>query len=168
VKEAIPPNAFPLRGCWSMYVYWLWPCWWQAYVTIAYGILHISKYGWHWLFGIWRSNTQAKLAYLVLSLLLWSKAWRHCEAYDTNYEWWKFKSMDHPIFMVIICLWYITLNDLNQHWRSYQVVCKSVAMGESLTGHICKHDNPADICTKIIPSGWNETWSLGWSKFILS
>jgi hypothetical protein len=70
VKEAIPPNAFPLRGCWSMYVCWLWPCWWQAYVTTAYGILDISKYGWHRLFGIRRSNPQAKLAYLVLSLLL--------------------------------------------------------------------------------------------------
>jgi hypothetical protein len=25
--------------------------------------------------------------------------------------------MGHPIFMVIICLWYITPNDLNWHWR---------------------------------------------------
>jgi hypothetical protein len=36
----------------------------------------------------------------------------------------------------------------------YHVVWESVAMGESLTGHISMHDNPADICTKIvIPSG---------------
>jgi hypothetical protein len=78
---------------------------------------------WHWLFGIWRSNPQSKLACLVLSLLLWSKAWRHCEAYNTNYEWWEFKSMDHPIFMVIICLWYIIPNDLNWHWRRSPTQC---------------------------------------------
>jgi hypothetical protein len=34
----------------------------------------------------------------------------------------------------------------------YHVVCESVAMGEALNGHISTHDNPADICTKIIPS----------------
>jgi hypothetical protein len=39
---------------------------------------------------------------------------------------------------------------------SYHVVCErvtSVAMGEPLTGHISTRDNPADISTKIIPSG---------------
>ncbi len=73
---------------------------------------------WHQLFGIQRSNPQSKLASLVLSLLLWSKPWRHCKAYDTNYYgWWESNSMGHPIFMVIICLWYITPNDLNWHWR---------------------------------------------------
>jgi hypothetical protein len=101
VKEAIPPNAPPPRERMLTYIClstltmlvtsWhddrVWDSW---YISI-----------WHWLFGIWRSNTQSKLACLVLSLLLWSKAWRHCEAYDTNYEWWEFKSMDHPIFMVI-------------------------------------------------------------------
>jgi hypothetical protein len=58
-----------------------------------------------------------KLVCLVLSLLLWSKAWRHCKAYDTNYEWWESNSVGHPIFMVILCLWYIRPNDLNLHWR---------------------------------------------------
>jgi hypothetical protein len=68
--------------------------------------------------------------------------------------------MEHPIFMVIICLWYITPNDLSEltlkkksNSVCYHAVCESVAMGESLNGHISTHDNPADICTKIIPSG---------------
>jgi hypothetical protein len=35
----------------------------------------------------------------------------------------------------------------------YHTVLESVAIGESLTGHISTHDNPADIFAKIIPSG---------------
>jgi hypothetical protein len=31
--------------------------------------------------------------------------------------------MDHPIFMVITCLWYITPNDLNWHWRRSPTQC---------------------------------------------
>ena len=27
-------------------------------------------------------------------------------------------------------------------------------MGESLTGHVSTHDNPADICTKIVGGWW--------------
>jgi hypothetical protein len=30
---------------------------------------------------------------------------------------------------------------------------ESVAMGESLTGHVRSEDNPADICTKVIGGG---------------
>jgi hypothetical protein len=48
----------------------------------------------------------------------------------------------------------------------YHVIWKSVAMGKSLTGHISVHENPVDICTKIIPSQWNEMRSLGWSNVI--
>jgi hypothetical protein len=35
----------------------------------------------------------------------------------------------------------------------YHFVRESVAMGESLVGHIRSEDNPADICTKVIPNG---------------
>ena len=35
----------------------------------------------------------------------------------------------------------------------YHAVRESVAMGESLTGHISSKENPADIATKIIPAG---------------
>ena len=35
----------------------------------------------------------------------------------------------------------------------YHAVRESVAMGESLTGHVPTDDNPADICTKLIPGG---------------
>jgi len=35
----------------------------------------------------------------------------------------------------------------------YHAVREAVAMGECLTGHIASMDNPADICTKIIPGG---------------
>jgi hypothetical protein len=35
----------------------------------------------------------------------------------------------------------------------YHAARESVALGDSLTGHISMHDIPAEICTKIIPSG---------------
>jgi hypothetical protein len=35
----------------------------------------------------------------------------------------------------------------------YHFARESVAMGESLTAHVRSEDNPADICTKIIPGG---------------
>jgi hypothetical protein len=35
----------------------------------------------------------------------------------------------------------------------YHYMRESVAMGESLTAHIRSEDNPADICTKVIPGG---------------
>jgi hypothetical protein len=35
----------------------------------------------------------------------------------------------------------------------YHAIREAVAMGECLTGHISMHDNPADICTKVIPGG---------------
>ena len=35
----------------------------------------------------------------------------------------------------------------------YHAVRESVAMGESLTGHISSKDNPADLATKTIPGG---------------
>jgi len=35
----------------------------------------------------------------------------------------------------------------------YHLIRESVAMGESLTGHIPSKENPADITTKVIPSG---------------
>ena len=30
---------------------------------------------------------------------------------------------------------------------------ESIAMGECLTAHIRSEDNPADLCTKVIPAG---------------
>jgi hypothetical protein len=35
----------------------------------------------------------------------------------------------------------------------YHAIRESVAMGESLTGHVSTHHNPADIATKIVPGG---------------
>ncbi len=35
----------------------------------------------------------------------------------------------------------------------YHAVREAVAMGECLTGHVSTHDNPTDICTKIMPGG---------------
>ena len=35
----------------------------------------------------------------------------------------------------------------------YHAVRESVAMGESLTGHVSTHENPADLTTKILPGG---------------
>jgi hypothetical protein len=99
------------KGCWPTYIHQLWPCWWLADAMITYGILDISQYDTNFLAfkEVQPSNPQeSKLVCLVLSLLLWNKAWRHCKAYNTNYEQWVFKLMDHPIFMVIICLWYNT------------------------------------------------------------
>jgi hypothetical protein len=35
----------------------------------------------------------------------------------------------------------------------YHEVLESDAMGESLIGHVPYVDNPADICTKVVPGG---------------
>jgi hypothetical protein len=35
----------------------------------------------------------------------------------------------------------------------YHEVCESAAMGESIIGHVPSVDNPADICTKVVPGG---------------
>ncbi|KAI2491971.1 Reverse transcriptase (RNA-dependent DNA polymerase) [Fragilaria crotonensis] len=43
----------------------------------------------------------------------------------------------------------------------YHAVREAVAMGECLTGHISTHDNPADICTKIIPGGQKRDHLVG-------
>ena len=43
----------------------------------------------------------------------------------------------------------------------YHAIRESVAMGESLTGHIPSQENPADIATKIIPSGQLREYLVG-------
>ena len=35
----------------------------------------------------------------------------------------------------------------------YHAIRESVAMGESLTGHVSSKDNPSDIATKVVPPG---------------
>jgi len=40
-------------------------------------------------------------------------------------------------------------------------VRESVAMGESITGHISTHVNPADICTKVLPGGQKRDGLVG-------
>jgi hypothetical protein len=35
----------------------------------------------------------------------------------------------------------------------YHAVRESAAMGESIIGHVPSVDNPADICTKVVPGG---------------
>jgi hypothetical protein len=39
----------------------------------------------------------------------------------------------------------------------YHAVCESASMGESIIGHVPFFENPADICTKVVPDGqkWN-------------
>jgi hypothetical protein len=43
----------------------------------------------------------------------------------------------------------------------YQVVCEAVAMGECLVGHVLTNDNPADICTNVIPGGQKRDHLVG-------
>jgi hypothetical protein len=43
----------------------------------------------------------------------------------------------------------------------YHAVREAVAMGECLTGHVSTHDNPADICTKLIPGGQKRDHLVG-------
>ena len=42
----------------------------------------------------------------------------------------------------------------------YHAIRESVAMGEMLTGHIRSENNPADLCTKVIPGGQKRTHLL--------
>jgi hypothetical protein len=35
----------------------------------------------------------------------------------------------------------------------YHAVCESAAMGESIIGHVPSVENPADICTNVVPGG---------------
>jgi hypothetical protein len=42
--------------------------------------------------------------------------------------------------------------------KKYNIICyhvarESVAMGECIIAHVCSENNPADICTKVIPAG---------------
>jgi hypothetical protein len=43
---------------------------------------------------------------------------------------------------------------------------KAVAMGECLTGHVSTHDNPADICMKLIPGGRKREHLVVYSSMI--
>ncbi|KAI2504635.1 Reverse transcriptase (RNA-dependent DNA polymerase) [Fragilaria crotonensis] len=43
----------------------------------------------------------------------------------------------------------------------YHAIREAVAMGECLTGHVSTHDNPADLCTKIIPGGQKRDHLVG-------
>ncbi len=38
---------------------------------------------------------------------------------------------------------------------------EAVAMGECLTGHVSTQDNPADLCTKLIPGGQKRDHLVG-------
>jgi hypothetical protein len=51
-----------------------------------------------------------------------------------------------------VCFWTLSI--------CYHVVCESVAISESLTGHIFMHDNPADIWTKIGGMKWDHLVGL--------
>jgi ABC-type thiamine transport system ATPase subunit len=44
----------------------------------------------------------------------------------------------------------------------YHTVRESVAMGESLTGHLASMDNPADIATKILCGGMKRDHIVGY------
>ena len=43
----------------------------------------------------------------------------------------------------------------------YHAVREAVAIGECLVGHVPTNDNPADICTKIIPGGQKHDHLVG-------
>lgn len=43
----------------------------------------------------------------------------------------------------------------------YHAIRESVAMGESLTGHIPTAENPADLCTKVLPGGAKRDHLIG-------
>jgi hypothetical protein len=43
----------------------------------------------------------------------------------------------------------------------YHAVREMVAMGEIVTGHISTHNNPADICTKVVPGGTKRNHLIG-------
>ena len=43
----------------------------------------------------------------------------------------------------------------------YHAVRESVAMGESKIGHIPSVDNPADLCTKVLPGGQKRDGLIG-------
>jgi hypothetical protein len=43
----------------------------------------------------------------------------------------------------------------------YHAVRESVAMGESITGHVSTHNNPADIATKVLPGGQKRNGLIG-------
>jgi hypothetical protein len=43
----------------------------------------------------------------------------------------------------------------------YHAIREAEAMGECLTGHISTHNNPANICTKIIPGGQKRDHLVG-------
>ena len=43
----------------------------------------------------------------------------------------------------------------------YHAIREAVAMGECLTGHVSTHNNPAHICTKVIPGGRKRDHLLG-------
>jgi hypothetical protein len=43
----------------------------------------------------------------------------------------------------------------------YHTVREAVAVGECLTSHISTNDNPANLCTKIIPGGQKQARSFG-------
>ncbi|KAI2509582.1 Reverse transcriptase (RNA-dependent DNA polymerase) [Fragilaria crotonensis] len=43
----------------------------------------------------------------------------------------------------------------------YHAIREAVAMGECLTGHVSTNENPADICTKIIPGGQKRDHLVG-------
>jgi hypothetical protein len=43
----------------------------------------------------------------------------------------------------------------------YHPIREAVAMGECLTGHVSTHDNPANLCTKVIPGGQKRDHLVG-------
>jgi hypothetical protein len=43
----------------------------------------------------------------------------------------------------------------------YHAIHEAVAMGECVTGHMSMHDNPADLCTKIMSAGMKHDHLVG-------
>jgi hypothetical protein len=46
----------------------------------------------------------------------------------------------------------------------YHAMREAVAMGECVTGHICTHNNSADLCTKLMPAGMKRDHLVGLAK----
>jgi hypothetical protein len=131
----------------------------------------LSIWIWPQSCGIQRSKQLSRPAYSALSLSQWNKSWKLCEGVSVSgpsYIYGDNMSVIHNT------QWPKSTLKKKSNSVCYHAVRESVAMGESLTGHISTHDNPADICTKLIPGGmkrpsrWSGALQYLWSFLICS
>ena len=139
------------------YVCWFRPCWWQANATLT-----------HWLY---------HLPQLCTYPLVFQETVYHCDkVFGAEFVAMKqgmeaLQGLHYKLRMMGVKISgpsYIYGDNMsvihNTQWPEltlkkksnavcYHAVHESVAMGESLTGHVSSTENPADLCTKFIPGG---------------